>query len=133
MLSVFYLVFSFLDLFLLAMGDFFASPRDYWFLCIDQWYLLPRDDGGSIFLLFDGLILYLFTLMISHIFYKIPDNHGLLVNVIRPRGSEDMLIVKNTFVHKDGRSETMEEGSSLRSGIDDEHRYKKNDTQVFVE
>lgn len=81
------------------------------FICVNDWYLLPRDNGGSIFLLFDGLLVYLFTLMISHIFYKIPDNHGLLVkNVIRQNGITDRLSVKLTF-YRDRRSSHVNEGA----------------------
>jgi prepilin-type processing-associated H-X9-DG protein len=41
--------------------------------------MLPRNDGGAIYLFVDGLIFFLFSLNISHIFYKIPDKYGLVV------------------------------------------------------
>lgn len=73
--------------------------------------MLPRDDAGSIFLLVDGIILYMFTLIISHIFYKIPRNHGLLVN-LRSGRSEDHLSVKFTFYNKQ-RSEVESTNDNL--------------------
>jgi hypothetical protein len=78
-MSVFYLVFSFLDLILFAVADILDQPDSRWFLCVDKDFLLPKNDGGSIFLLIDVLLFYAFSYLISHIFYKIPDNFGLLV------------------------------------------------------
>jgi hypothetical protein len=69
------------------------------FLCVHRNYLLPKDDEGAIFLLGDALIMYLFSLIITHIFYKIPYNHGLLLKLGRD-SSEDRLKVQYTTFHK---------------------------------
>ncbi len=83
-MSIFYLVFSFIDLFLFASADIFnGGNTDTMFLCVHRNYLLPKDDEGAMFLLGDALIMYLFSLIITHIFYKIPYNHGLLLKLGR--------------------------------------------------
>jgi hypothetical protein len=59
--------------------------------------MLPRNDGGAIYLFVDGLIFFLFSFNISHIFYKIPDKYGLVVK--NAQGSIDNLrIDKMTFI-----------------------------------
>ena len=80
-MSLFYLIFSVLDIALLVVANLTAKSSDM-FLCLHQWYLLPRNDGGSIYLLFDALLCYLFSGIILHIFYKVPSNHGLLIKHI---------------------------------------------------
>jgi len=54
--------------------------------------MLPRNDGGAIYLFVDGLIFFLFSLNISHIFYKIPDKYGLVVK--NAQGSIDNLRIE---------------------------------------
>lgn len=63
------------------------------FLCVHEWYLLPNDDWGSLYILGDNLLLYLFTFSISYIFYRIPDSHGLLVHNIG-NSTSDQINVK---------------------------------------
>ena len=61
--------------------------------------MLPRNDGGAIYLFVDAVIFFLFSLNISHIFYKIPDKYGLVLKNIGPKGSIDNLRIDNlTFV-----------------------------------
>lgn len=47
-------------------------------------------------MLVDGFFLYTFSLIITHIFYKIPLNHGLLIRIRPVGGSSDRLDVKYT-------------------------------------
>ena len=71
--------------------------------------MLPRNDKGAIYLFVDGLIFFLFSLNISHIFYKIPDQHGLVLKNIAAQGSIDNLrIDKLTFAKS-----TLPEGLTL--------------------
>jgi hypothetical protein len=77
-MSIFYLVFSFIDIVLLISGDLVNKYKPI-FACSQSIYMLPRNDGGAIYLFVDSLIFFLFSLNIGHIFYKIPDKFGLLV------------------------------------------------------
>lgn len=43
--------------------------------------MMSESTSGSIFLLFDDLFLYLFSILIWFIFYRIPDMYGLLGNI----------------------------------------------------
>ena len=100
-MSIFYLVFSFLDFLVIGLADIFSTPQNPMFICAYEDFLLPKNDRGAILLLFDDLFLYLFSLIITHIFYKIPYNHGLLVHNMRGLGSADRLSVKfTTFYNK---------------------------------
>ena len=67
------------------------------FICLHEWFLLPNDNWGSFYLLADSLLFYLFTFTISYIFYKIPDNHGLLVKHVGQSNSLDQINVKYTI------------------------------------
>lgn len=78
-MAVSYLLFSFMDLIILASGDIFDDPKKPMFLCLLEWYILPLTDSGSLFFLVDGLLLTLFSLNLSHIFFIIPYRNGLLV------------------------------------------------------
>jgi hypothetical protein len=78
-MSFSYLIFSFLDLLLISGGDLLDNPNDSLFICAHDWFVLPRNDGGAVFLLADGLLLTLFTLNLSHIFYILPNKYGLLI------------------------------------------------------
>ncbi len=81
-MSVFYLVFSTIDIILLVVGDLVSSNKPGIFACSQGIYMLPRNDGGAIYLFVDSLIFFLFSLNISHIFYKIPDKYGLVLKKI---------------------------------------------------
>lgn len=88
-MAVSYLLFSFMDLIILAGGDIFDYPKAPMFLCTHEWYLMPLTDTGSLFFLVDGLLLTLFTLNLSHIFFIIPNRHGLLVkNVVQTHSTD---------------------------------------------
>ncbi len=71
-MSVFYVVFSSIDIILLLVGDL-VNHSNSMFVCSTQTYLLPRNDRGAIYMLIDGLIFVAFSYNITHIFYKIPD------------------------------------------------------------
>jgi hypothetical protein len=77
-MSVFYIIFSTIDILLLVTGDLVNTSKPI-FACSQGIYMLPRNDGGAIYLFVDSLIFFLFALNISHIFYKIPDKYGLVV------------------------------------------------------
>ena len=95
-MSVFYIIFSIIDILLLVVGDIVNSSKPI-FACSQSIYMLPRNDGGAIYLFVDGLIFFLFSLNISHIFYKIPDKYGLVLK--KSQGSIDNLSLdKLTFV-----------------------------------
>ena len=129
-MAVFYLLFSFIDLLIMAFGDILDAQSGKLFLCIDGWYNFPLDNGGSVFLLIDGIFLYLFSLMISHIFYKIPDNHGLLVHgIMRKASKTDHLSVAQTFIGKT-RGDS-KENPNATSGFEDSK--KRNNTDNFVD
>lgn len=118
-MAIFYLVFSFFDLLLMAVADIIDAERgDRLFLCAYGWYMMPKDDGGSIFMLFDDSFLYLFSLMISHIFYRIPDNHGLLVT---KAANADRLSVKMTFFSKNRNNSDSHEAHSHSAITDSKH------------
>lgn len=63
------------------MGDLENSTKPI-FACSQSIYMLPRNDGGAIYLFVDSLIFFLFSLNIAHIFYKIPDKYGLVLKKI---------------------------------------------------
>ena len=42
--------------------------------------MMPESTSGSFFLLFHNIVLYLFSILIWFIFYRLPDIHGLLGN-----------------------------------------------------
>lgn len=50
-------------------------------------------------LLVEGFFLYTFSLIITHIFYKIPLNHGLLIKIRPAFSSSDRLDVRYTTFH----------------------------------
>ena len=77
-MSIFYVVFSVLDVLILGVGDLISIGLDL-FMCSNDVFLLPRNDGGCAYLFLDGIIFFAFSYNISHIFFKIPDQHGLLV------------------------------------------------------
>ena len=107
-MSVFYIIFSTIDILLLVLGDKLNKSQPI-FACSQGIYMLPRNDKGAIYLLVDGLIFFLFSLNISHIFYKIPDQHGLVIKNIAAQGSIDNLrIDKLTFAKS-----TLPEGLTL--------------------
>jgi hypothetical protein len=100
-MSVFYLAFSFMDLLILALADIFSTRSSSMFICAHERYLLPLTDGGAMLLLGEAFFLYSFSLIITHIFYKIPYSHGLLLrNVIRSHGGEDHLSLRDTSYMK---------------------------------
>lgn len=97
-MSIFYLVFSFIDLMLLGIGDVIdrdASKET--FLCIDKVYLFPNSEGASYFLIFHNLFFYLFSILIWSIFYKIPDKFGLIKRIL----AKDLNMRKS--IMKDGK------------------------------
>lgn len=69
------------------------------FICTNRVFLLPRDDVGCGYLLVDGIIFFAFSFNISYIFFKIPDQHGLLVKRLQA-DSDDHLSLKMTFASK---------------------------------
>jgi hypothetical protein len=77
-MSIFYVVFSAIDAITLILGDLVSSKHN-WFLCANDVFLLPSNDAGCAFLMLDGIIFLAFSYNISHIFFKLPDKHGLLV------------------------------------------------------
>ena len=92
-MSIFYVVFSVIDAIILFIGDFMKKGM---FICTNGVFLLPRDDFGCGYLFVDVIILFAFSYNISHIFFKIPDQHGLLVKRIQA-DSHDQLSLKMTF------------------------------------
>jgi hypothetical protein len=67
-MSIFYVVFSILDLALLLVGDFATLPEQA-LLCANSIFILPRNDFGCAFLFANVLIFFAFTYNINHIFY----------------------------------------------------------------
>lgn len=57
-------------------------------------------------MLIDGLIFVSFSYNISHIFYKIPDQHGLLVKPrsLLPKDTKQSIILKMTFANKENEA-----------------------------
>lgn len=47
------------------------------------WYLFTGCTSGAWFLLVEELVFYLFSINIWYIFYKIPDNYGLLLKKVK--------------------------------------------------
>jgi hypothetical protein len=82
-MSIFYVMFSIIDILLLVIGDLVNTSKPI-FACSQKIYMLPRNDGGAIYLFVDALIFFLFSLNIAHIFYKIPDKYGLVLKHIAP-------------------------------------------------
>ena len=95
-MSVFYVVFSVIDLLILGIGDLIEKKM---FICTNGVFLLPRVDLGCGYLLMDGITFFAFSFNISYIFFKIPDQHGLLVKRLQA-DSDDHLSLKMTFVSK---------------------------------
>jgi hypothetical protein len=77
-MSIFYVLFSVIDGLVLGIGDLISTKQEM-FMCSNGVFLLPKNDSGCAFLLVDGLIFFAFSYNISHIFFKIPDQHGILV------------------------------------------------------
>lgn len=77
-MTVFYLLFSFSDLILLYIGNVVDAHNENTFLCVTTWYMISVTKAGSVFLLFHNLFLYLFSILIWYIFYRIPQKYGLL-------------------------------------------------------
>jgi hypothetical protein len=94
-MAVFYLVFSFLDTLLLGVGDVIDEHNKI-FMCTNGWYLLPKNNGGAVYLLIDGVIFCMFSFNMLHIFFRIPNNYGLL---IKPRNntSDELFLTKMTL------------------------------------
>ena len=95
-MSVFYVVFSVIDLLILGIGDLIQKKM---FICTNGVFLLPRDDFGCGYLLLDSITFFAFSFNIIFIFFKIPDQHGLLVKHLQA-DSDDHLSLKMTFVSK---------------------------------
>ena len=99
-MSVFYVAFSVIDILLLVAGDL-LNKKNPIFACSQNIYMLPRNNAGATYLFIDGLIFFLFSYNILHIFFKIPDHYGLIVKQIANQGSiENLLIEKETFLKK---------------------------------
>ena len=76
-MAIFYMAFALADLMLLSVGNtFYKDGKEY--LCLYTWYLISQTNSGSWYLLFHEIFYYLFSVLIWYIFYKIPDNHGLI-------------------------------------------------------
>jgi hypothetical protein len=76
-----------------------------------------------VFFLIDGLLLALFSLNISHIFFIIPNRYGLLVRNVGPAHSSDQINVKMTFIQG---LNTGEAGIPTINGSDDSRSIDKN-------
>ena len=71
-MSIFYVVFSLIDALVLMLGDL-ISVKFNMFMCSNDVFLLPKNDGGCAYLMLDGIIFIAFSYNISHIFFKLPD------------------------------------------------------------
>lgn len=65
---------------------------------------MSESTKGSIFLLFDDLILFLFSLMIWYIFYQLPYKFGLLGNT----SAEDLKMTGGNSTKQSGVSNSNE-------------------------
>ena len=63
----------------------------------------------------------MFSLVISHIFYRVPNSYGLLLK-LRPNGSAGHISVKMTFLGGNNRPSEQTEG-----------RLKHGETEIFVD
>ncbi|CDW76323.1 UNKNOWN [Stylonychia lemnae] len=72
-----YVLFSVSDVILLFVGNVIHSQGEI-FICTKSWYMMSESPEGSVFILVDYIFLYLFSILIWFIFYRLPDKYGLL-------------------------------------------------------
>ena len=83
MLAVSYFVFVLTDFIMMAIGNaLFEDNKD--FVCIEVVEVIPLNNSGATYLLFYTILLMLFSFMMWCVFYKIPDNYGL---IYKPRNN----------------------------------------------
>jgi hypothetical protein len=73
----FYLGYVVLDLLVQVIGNA-VIREDTDFDCRDDSTIVPMNNSGATFLLVQTIILLSFTIMVLLVFYKIPDNFGLI-------------------------------------------------------
>jgi hypothetical protein len=62
---------------MMAIGNaLFEDNKD--FVCIEVVEVIPLNNSGATYLLFYTLLMLLFSFMMWCVFYKIPDNYGLI-------------------------------------------------------
>ena len=85
-----YLMFQAIDWAMILGGN--ATPTSELFDCQNEVYVVVAcsDSNGAIFLFAQSIILFLFSLLIWYIFYRIPDSFGLL----KKRQTKDLIMHK---------------------------------------
>jgi hypothetical protein len=77
MLATYYLIFSMVDCLLMMLGNkIFRKNAD--FECFNGSCVVPLNDAGAVFLISYTILILLYSLMIWVIFYKIPEQYGLI-------------------------------------------------------
>lgn len=75
-MAVFYFMFSCIDWMFIAIGNTIYDEQR--FHCFYEVYLVSANTSDSVFLLFHSIFIFAFSFLIWYIFYRIPDNYGLL-------------------------------------------------------
>jgi len=76
-MAIFYFIFVSIDWMLIAIGNTLEDEKDL-FMCFEDVYLIVIKNKGAWFFICQSLFLFLFSILIWHIFYRLPDSYGLL-------------------------------------------------------
>eukprot|EP00347_Sterkiella_histriomuscorum_P017622 403348633 len=118
-LAYFYVLFSMVDIIMLVVGNQIDQKGSETFICMDNWYMMSESVPASIFLLFDNIVLYLITILIWFIFYRLPDYYGLLGST----KASDLVMSKST---KSSGASTTDQIRHNSQAIEDFMRMSQN-------
>lgn len=76
-MSVFYLLFTLIDVVLIVLGNAYYKEEN--FTCYFKYYLVVTSEWGAFYMLIHSSFFFLFAIMIWDIFYRLPLVHGLMV------------------------------------------------------
>ena len=94
-MAIFYFIFVSIDWMLIAIGNaLFDDDRAY--KCLFHVYLIVNNAEGAWYLICHSIFVFLFSLLIWFIFYRIPDKYGLL----KKKEAQQLLI--KSFYQKSG-------------------------------
>lgn len=103
-MTIFYLIFTVVDILLIILGNSFSITED--FVCYYHVYLIVKTNWGALFMLIHSAFFFLFAIMIWDIFYRLPLVHGLMVSYVRGNA-----VTLKSFAGDDSTREKMMTGN----------------------
>ena len=76
-MAIFYFIFVSIDWMLIAIGNsLFDDDTSY--KCLHNVYLIVNDPIGALYLTFHAIFVFMFSVLIWYLFYRIPEKYGLI-------------------------------------------------------